>query len=324
MTIAANWVSTQRQEFKNMNKGRTSQLNEHRIGLLNELDFAWEVPRGGRRRQLISTTEAATADSGKDSPADTNNILPGKALEGGGDGVPIDIEPKRKGPPVTKRKAKSKHPKPELTQQQQQQQEQPNEAAGFQVHNGWHRSVMTEAQPGLFAPQGVNPAVAAAQWSATMRGLPQQESFSRYQQLFIPGAYYPARVNMHLLAQYAGMRPMGGIAQNTMASIRFPGHGGMVRPPFGPGLAQQLHNSLSSWPSRLDPPADHLVNERQVTRNPRQTNSETLDHSGVAETEEKPAKRMRSDPPEEPPRFGVNAAARSRDMKHSADKVPEE
>ena len=33
----ANWVSTQRQELKNMQKGRTSQLNEQRIKLLNDL-----------------------------------------------------------------------------------------------------------------------------------------------------------------------------------------------------------------------------------------------------------------------------------------------
>lgn len=73
----SNWVSTQRQEYKNMQNGRTSQLNEHRIELLNELGFAWEVQRGGRRRRLKSyATPSAKL-------GDLRDIVPGKTLVGG-------------------------------------------------------------------------------------------------------------------------------------------------------------------------------------------------------------------------------------------------
>ncbi|CAB9502456.1 helicase [Seminavis robusta] len=48
----ANWVSTQRQEYKNLIKGKTSRLNDNRVSLLNSLGFAWELQRGGRRRRL--------------------------------------------------------------------------------------------------------------------------------------------------------------------------------------------------------------------------------------------------------------------------------
>jgi hypothetical protein len=42
----------QRQEYKNLIKGKTSRLNDKRVELLNSLGFAWELQRGGRRRRL--------------------------------------------------------------------------------------------------------------------------------------------------------------------------------------------------------------------------------------------------------------------------------
>jgi hypothetical protein len=45
----------QRQEYKNLQKGKKSRLNERRIQLLNDIGFAWELQRGGRKRRLIAT-----------------------------------------------------------------------------------------------------------------------------------------------------------------------------------------------------------------------------------------------------------------------------
>jgi hypothetical protein len=48
-------VLFQRQEYKNLIKGKTSRLNNKRVELLNSLGFAWELQRGGRRRRLTVT-----------------------------------------------------------------------------------------------------------------------------------------------------------------------------------------------------------------------------------------------------------------------------
>lgn len=46
----ANWVSTQRQEYKLLQKGRSNRLTPERMRLLNEVGFIWEAQRGGPRR----------------------------------------------------------------------------------------------------------------------------------------------------------------------------------------------------------------------------------------------------------------------------------
>jgi hypothetical protein len=273
-------VSTQRQEYKNRNKGRTSQLNEQRIRLLNDLNFAWEVKRGRRHRHL-TPTKAATVDSAKDIPGDTNCILPRKTLLGSGHGVPNFLEAKREGLPVDSR---SQHAIPgSMRQQRKPQQQQQNETAGFQMRNGWHSTVMADAQQGRFVYQRVNPASAATQlWSAAMGGIPQQ------------------RADANLFAHYASTGAVGGINQhNTVRTTPFSGHGGIAPLPFGPGAmdvqVQQSRNSRSFWHSRLDPPPDPPVNERHRTR---ETTGETIGHQVDAETEreEKPPKRIKLDP----------------------------
>jgi len=45
----ANWVSTQRQEYKIKNDGKPSRLTPERIQRLNEIGFVWEAQRGGSR-----------------------------------------------------------------------------------------------------------------------------------------------------------------------------------------------------------------------------------------------------------------------------------
>lgn len=75
----ANWISTQRQEYKNLKNGRSSQLNEQRVRLLNDIGFAWEVQRGGRRRQLKPAASKAKVSE----PREAQGIVPGKALLGG-------------------------------------------------------------------------------------------------------------------------------------------------------------------------------------------------------------------------------------------------
>eukprot|EP00523_Entomoneis_sp_CCMP467_P019920 CAMPEP_0168863248 /NCGR_PEP_ID=MMETSP0727-20121128/18853_1 /TAXON_ID=265536 /ORGANISM="Amphiprora sp., Strain CCMP467" /LENGTH=395 /DNA_ID=CAMNT_0008918313 /DNA_START=85 /DNA_END=1268 /DNA_ORIENTATION=+ len=51
----SNWVSTQRQEYKLLQKGRSSRLTPQKIELLNKVDFIWEAQRGGPRRKRKAT-----------------------------------------------------------------------------------------------------------------------------------------------------------------------------------------------------------------------------------------------------------------------------
>jgi Helicase associated domain len=70
----ANWVSTQRQEYKNLIKGKTSRLNDKRVSLLNSLGFAWELQRGGRRRRLAVNKNNPNAIPNPPHPADLEEI----------------------------------------------------------------------------------------------------------------------------------------------------------------------------------------------------------------------------------------------------------
>jgi hypothetical protein len=94
-------VSKQRQEYKNLLKGKSSRLNDSRITRLNEIGFAWQLQRGGRRRQLKAkdkmmnrgnhegdgTDGGSTASEVEDN--DEPCILPGEVLIGSGSGVPL-------------------------------------------------------------------------------------------------------------------------------------------------------------------------------------------------------------------------------------------
>jgi hypothetical protein len=65
----SNWVSTQRQEYKLIQRGRQSRLTQDRIDLLNKVDFVWEAQRGGPRRKRKATVavppKANPVDMGK-------------------------------------------------------------------------------------------------------------------------------------------------------------------------------------------------------------------------------------------------------------------
>jgi Helicase associated domain len=58
----ANWTSTQRQEYKNLLKGKPSRLSDQRIKLLNGIGFAWELQRGGRKRRVTITRDGDYED----------------------------------------------------------------------------------------------------------------------------------------------------------------------------------------------------------------------------------------------------------------------
>lgn len=47
----ANWVSTQRQEWKSFSSNKPSRLTEERVALLNKVGFVWEAHRGGARKR---------------------------------------------------------------------------------------------------------------------------------------------------------------------------------------------------------------------------------------------------------------------------------
>ncbi len=53
----ANWVSTQRQEWKAYKSKRPSRLTEERVALLNNAGFVWEAQRGLKKRQKDSSNE---------------------------------------------------------------------------------------------------------------------------------------------------------------------------------------------------------------------------------------------------------------------------
>ena len=68
----ANWVSTQRQEYQNMLKGKTSRLDKKRMERLNKTGFSWQLQRGGRKRQLQiqrNPDDDVTGKSPPDHPA---------------------------------------------------------------------------------------------------------------------------------------------------------------------------------------------------------------------------------------------------------------
>lgn len=45
-----NWVSVQRQEFRNLQHGKSSKMTPNRVKLLESIGFIWKAPRGARRK----------------------------------------------------------------------------------------------------------------------------------------------------------------------------------------------------------------------------------------------------------------------------------
>ena len=58
----SNWVSTQRQEYKLLRKGRSSRLTNDRIKLLDNIGFVWEAQRGGPRRRRSSANSGGSSE----------------------------------------------------------------------------------------------------------------------------------------------------------------------------------------------------------------------------------------------------------------------
>mmetsp|Transcript_1646 Transcript_1646/g.2177 ORF Transcript_1646/g.2177 Transcript_1646/m.2177 type:complete len:455 (-) Transcript_1646:377-1741(-) len=59
-TQLANWVSTQRQEWKSYRLKRPARLTEERIALLNKVGFVWEAQRGGARKKKAKRNDCNT------------------------------------------------------------------------------------------------------------------------------------------------------------------------------------------------------------------------------------------------------------------------
>lgn len=55
----ANWVSTQRQEWKLLQTGKPCRITQEKIHKLDELGFSWEAVRGGKRKKRASAATAA-------------------------------------------------------------------------------------------------------------------------------------------------------------------------------------------------------------------------------------------------------------------------
>lgn len=102
-------MSKQRQEYKNLLRGRTTRLDENRIRLLNSVGFAWQLQRGGRRRQLKARKAGEGGTSDDDNKKEANDdessaaILPGEVLIG--HGAPSNMSSSQ----FTRRKSKKKN-----------------------------------------------------------------------------------------------------------------------------------------------------------------------------------------------------------------------
>ncbi len=57
----ANWVSTQRQEWRSEKAGRSSRLTLEKIKMLDDIGFTWRAPRGGVRRRKAPSAVAHVA-----------------------------------------------------------------------------------------------------------------------------------------------------------------------------------------------------------------------------------------------------------------------
>ena len=216
-----------------MKKGRTSQLNEHRIQLLNDLGFAWEVQRGGRRRQLAPAGSEAAKEV--TSPTEKLCILPGKALIGGKDGMLMSVTDSKTKPPSSK-KFKSAAANEETTedehisaQDRQQQMLQQQRFAG-----------VVPGMPGMWQ----NPAAFAGMD-------PQQAFFGAHAMNFAAGPYW------------GNMGPMSGMG--PFPSGFFPpfpygaaAQGGMMHNPMNQQSLEMMianSNTQSRSNNRSDPPS---------------------------------------------------------------------
>lgn len=80
----ANWVSTQRQEWKAYTLNRSSRLTQERVSLLSKVGFVWEAQRGGARKRKKAKVMTDTNTTNKiNSPLKEPNTT-------------VDIKPKGK------------------------------------------------------------------------------------------------------------------------------------------------------------------------------------------------------------------------------------
>mmetsp|Transcript_28109 Transcript_28109/g.39740 ORF Transcript_28109/g.39740 Transcript_28109/m.39740 type:complete len:633 (+) Transcript_28109:60-1958(+) len=72
----ANWVSTQRQEYKLLKQGRSSRLNPERVKALDSIGFVWAAQRGGARVRKKKKIDEDIGDT-SDTLVDATGIVDG-------------------------------------------------------------------------------------------------------------------------------------------------------------------------------------------------------------------------------------------------------
>ena len=103
---------TQRQEYKLMQKGRTTRLTQDRIDLLNKVNFVWEAQRGGPRRHRRATVSVPPkANPVQKSAKESRGSTPSSAGRGGKGGARGGLTP----PAVVARSAPASAPQPSGT-----------------------------------------------------------------------------------------------------------------------------------------------------------------------------------------------------------------
>ena len=75
----ANWVSTQRQEWKLYRSSKQSRLSDEKISMLNSIGFVWEAQRGGARKRKTCTASSTTLSSNKTSSSNITLTLQNKS-----------------------------------------------------------------------------------------------------------------------------------------------------------------------------------------------------------------------------------------------------
>lgn len=270
----ANWVSTQRQEYKNIRKGRTSQLNDQRIQLLTDIGFAWEVQRGGRRRKLSPAVLPDTEKTQNEN--DQICILPGVHLAGG----PLENTTGR-GPPSkkTKRSTGDQGPTPSQLSMQQHQHMQHQQ---YQHHHHQQMLGYHQQQQRLAAASGSGQGM----WQRPgQQGLPAA-----------PPMHAPGWRPMHAFHGHGAVQPgyapgMHGVTQHQMdgmAETTGPSADMMQQYPMAVASTPlQMALANSNRRSKSDPPISNHLNRVNVPP-PR-------------EQVQLSSRRKRSDPPSDPP-----------------------
>jgi hypothetical protein len=79
----ANWVSTQRQEWKLLQTGKPCRITQDKIDKLDELGFSWEAVRGGKRKKRAGAASAEGAAAPKKKKASAKTAAKKTATEEG-------------------------------------------------------------------------------------------------------------------------------------------------------------------------------------------------------------------------------------------------